>query len=169
MFWAGVGHGASPHLLLRVGSAGSRPNPVPPPCPPPRPQVSEAVCLDALSYQEAWELAYFGASVLHPRTTQPAMRARVPIAIKNFFNRGAPGTLICETPPPPPAKAAPGAGGDGMVKGFATIDDVALIEVEGTGMVGVPGTASAIFTTVRDAACNVIMISQAGGLGLEGV
>lgn len=48
-----------------------------------------------------------------------------------------------------------------MVKGFATIDNVALINVEGTGMVGVQGTASAIFTTVRDAGANVIMISQA--------
>ena len=48
-----------------------------------------------------------------------------------------------------------------MVKGFATIDHVALINVEGTGMVGVHGTASAIFTTVRDAGVNVIMISQA--------
>ena len=48
-----------------------------------------------------------------------------------------------------------------MVKGFATIDNVALINVEGTGMVGVHGTASAIFTTVRDVGVNVIMISQA--------
>jgi aspartokinase/homoserine dehydrogenase 1 len=48
-----------------------------------------------------------------------------------------------------------------MVKGFATIDHVALINVEGTGMVGVHGTASAIFTTVRDVGVNVIMISQA--------
>jgi aspartokinase len=47
-----------------------------------------------------------------------------------------------------------------MVKGFATIDNVALINVEGTGMVGVPGTASTIFATVRDANVNVIMISQ---------
>lgn len=47
------------------------------------------------------------------------------------------------------------------MKGFATIDNVALINVEGTGMVGVHGTASAIFMTVRDAGANVIMISQA--------
>ena len=145
-------------------------------------KVPEAVCLPALSYLEAWELAYFGASVLHPRTTQPAMRAGVPIAIRNFFNRAAPGTVIAAHQPavgtpggeggaaPPPSSSSsssrrtpnrPASLGDGMVKGFATIDDVALISVEGTGMVGVPGTASAIFTTVRDAACNVVMISQA--------
>jgi aspartokinase len=48
--------------------------------------VSEAVCLDTLSYHEAWELSYFGANVLHPRTTLPAMRAGVPITIRNIFN-----------------------------------------------------------------------------------
>ena len=48
--------------------------------------MSEAVCLDTLSYHEAWELSYFGANVLHPRTTLPAMRAGVPITIRNIFN-----------------------------------------------------------------------------------
>jgi bifunctional aspartokinase / homoserine dehydrogenase 1 len=149
-------------------------------------KVPEAVCLPSLTYLEAWELAYFGASVLHPRTTQPAMRAGVPIAIRNFFNLDAPGTVIAGQEAEAlaavesgtsagvvAAAAAPssssstsrrghaGSLGDGMVKGFATIDNVSLISVEGTGMVGVPGTASAIFTTVRDAACNVVMISQA--------
>jgi len=139
-------------------------------------KVPEAVCLPTLSYLEAWELAYFGASVLHPRTTQPAMRAGVPIAIRNFFNLAAPGTVIAahiedgdkkDVPPakPPSSRRTlnnrPASLGDGMVKGFATIDNVCLISVEGTGMVGVPGTASAIFTTVRDATCNVVMISQA--------
>lgn len=133
-------------------------------------KVVDAVCLASLSYQEAWELAYFGASVLHPRTTQPAMRAGVPIAIRNFFNRAAPGTVIRADPDPCPAAADvavdtsvadTAAHGDGMVKGFATIDHVALINVEGTGMVGVPGIAAAIFGAVRDAGCNVVMISQA--------
>ena len=54
-------------------------------------QVGEAVCLESLSYHEAWELSYFGASVLHPRTTMPAMKYRIPITIRNFFNRFAPG------------------------------------------------------------------------------
>ncbi len=47
------------------------------------------------------------------------------------------------------------------IKGFATINNVCLINIEGTGMVGVPGIASSIFATVRDAGVNVIMISQA--------
>ena len=54
-------------------------------------QVAEAVCLPSLSYHEAWELSYFGASVLHPRTTMPAMKYNIPISIRNFFNQAAPG------------------------------------------------------------------------------
>lgn len=50
------------------------------------------MCLESLSYHEAWELSYFGASVLHPRTTMPAMKYSIPITIRNFFNRQAPGT-----------------------------------------------------------------------------
>lgn len=49
--------------------------------------------MDSLSYHEAWELSYFGASVLHPRTTMPAMKYNIPITIRNFFNRGASGDL----------------------------------------------------------------------------
>ena len=56
-------------------------------------QVGEAVCLESLSYHEAWELSYFGASVLHPRTTMPAMKYSIPITIRNFFNRSAAGVL----------------------------------------------------------------------------
>ncbi len=56
------------------------------------------MCLESLSYHEAWELSYFGASVLHPRTTMPAMKLSIPITIRNFFNRAAPGARH-----PPPA------------------------------------------------------------------
>ncbi|CAK0785763.1 hypothetical protein CVIRNUC_008974 [Coccomyxa viridis] len=118
-------------------------------------KVGEAVCLESLSYHEAWELSYFGASVLHPRTTMPAMKYSIPITIRNFFNRSAAGTIISD------AQSDVDRTGPVMVKGFATIDNVALINVEGTGMVGVHGTAAAIFGTIRDANCNVVMISQA--------
>ena len=133
-------------------------------------KVTEAVCLSNLSYNEAWELSYFGANVLHPRTTLPAMKFGIPIQIRNFFNLAAPGTCIGEYDPAHAAASAAGqqqgVGSRGprdsaLVKGFATIEHVTLINVEGTGMVGVPGTASNIFSTVRDAGVNVIMISQA--------
>uniref|UniRef100_A0A383V4M3 ACT domain-containing protein n=1 Tax=Tetradesmus obliquus TaxID=3088 RepID=A0A383V4M3_TETOB len=119
-------------------------------------KVPEAVCLPSLTYHEAWELSYFGANVLHPRTTLPAMKYSIPIAIRNFFNLAAPGTQVLDLEAE--QKFSKGAV---TIKGFATIDNVCLINIEGTGMVGVPGIASAVFSTVRDAGVNVIMISQA--------
>ncbi|KAF6152315.1 hypothetical protein GIB67_005969 [Kingdonia uniflora] len=118
-------------------------------------KVSEAVILSTLSYQEAWEMSYFGANVLHPRTIIPVMRYDIPIVIRNIFNLSAPGTIICRLP------ASENEDGQKFVKGFATIDNLALVNVEGTGMAGVPGTASEIFSAVKDAGANVIMISQA--------
>ncbi|PON36148.1 Aspartate kinase, monofunctional class [Parasponia andersonii] len=121
-------------------------------------KVSEAVILSTLSYQEAWEMSYFGANVLHPRTIIPVMKYHIPIVIRNIFNISAPGTKICH---PPADIDETGQSLESFVKGFATIDNLALINVEGTGMAGVPGTASAIFGAVKDVGANVIMISQA--------
>jgi aspartokinase/homoserine dehydrogenase 1 len=125
--------------------------------------VSEAVVLKTLSYQEAWEMSYFGANVLHPRTTMPVMRYNIPITIRNVFNVGAPGTVIGRSSLPDLAEEAepvPYNSTDSLVKGFATIDNIALVNVEGTGMVGVPGTASEIFEAVKGVGANVVMISQ---------
>lgn len=135
-------------------------------------KVSEAVVLSTLSYQEAWEMSYFGANVLHPRTTIPVMRYGIPITIRNVFNLAAPGTRIGRSPAPAPGERTVVVDEserivksvhafDSVVKGFATIDNVALINVEGTGMAGVPGTASDIFSTVKDVGANVVVISQA--------
>ncbi|XP_028084268.1 bifunctional aspartokinase/homoserine dehydrogenase, chloroplastic-like isoform X1 [Camellia sinensis] len=121
-------------------------------------KVSEAVVLKTLSYQEAWEMSYFGANVLHPRTIIPVMQYDIPIIIRNIFNLSAPGTMICQ---PSVNEFEDGQRLESYVKGFATIDNLALVNVEGTGMVGVPGTASAIFGAVKDVGANVIMISQA--------
>ncbi|PAN11738.1 hypothetical protein PAHAL_2G210000 [Panicum hallii] len=118
-------------------------------------KVSEAVILSTLSYQEAWEMSYFGANVLHPRTIIPVMKDNIPIVIRNMFNISAPGTMICRQP------ANDNGDLDACVKSFATIDNLALVNVEGTGMAGVPGTSSAIFSAVKDVGANVIMISQA--------
>ncbi|KAJ7954339.1 Aspartokinase-homoserine dehydrogenase [Quillaja saponaria] len=120
-------------------------------------KVSEAVILKTLSYQEAWEMSYFGANVLHPRTIIPVMRYGIPIIIRNIFNLSSPGTKICQDSVDDEDKQNLKS----FVKGFATIDNLALVNVEGTGMAGVPGTASAIFSAVKDVGANVIMISQA--------
>jgi len=112
--------------------------------------VSEAVVLEDLSYKEATELAYFGAKVVHPSTMAPAIRKQIPIWIKNTFNAQAPGTKIHTH-----------SDSKAPVKGFATIDRVALVNLEGTGMVGVPGVAQRLFGSLRDIGVSVIMISQA--------
>jgi len=134
-------------------------------------KVREAVCLPALSYNEAWELSYFGANVLHPATTLPAMKYNIPVVLRNFFNLDAPGTVISDAkdllrPGDSMGRSYdeetfPDAADRAQVKGFATIDDVSIINVEGTGLIGVPGTAAMLFDAVRDAKVNVIMISQA--------
>lgn len=118
-------------------------------------KVSDAVCLEHLTYHEAWELSYFGAQVLHPRTTIPAMKYGIPVSTRNFFNRDAQGTQISGE------FIEDALSGNSGVKGLATIENVSLINVEGTGMIGVPGTAAAIFQTIKDANINAIMISQA--------
>src|SRR5690348_1445980 len=92
--------------------------------------VPEATIIDSLSYEEAMELAYFGAKVIHPQTMAPAVTKEIPIWIRNTFAPEKPGTLICAHP----VSSHP-------VKGITSIDEVSLINVEGTGMIGVPGTA----------------------------
>jgi aspartokinase/homoserine dehydrogenase 1 len=113
-------------------------------------RVSEAVVLEDLSYAEATELAYFGAKVVHPSTMAPAVKRKIPIWIKNTFNPSARGTVIQESS----ASKLP-------VKGFSTIEDIALVNVEGTGMMGVPGVARRLFGALKEVGVSVVMISQA--------
>ncbi|CAM6119312.1 unnamed protein product [Calypogeia fissa] len=123
-------------------------------------KVKDAVVLSSLSYQEAWEMSYFGANVLHPRTTIPVMKYNIPITIRNVFDLSAAGTKIWHSHAATDETNESDAAAK-VVKGFATIDNMALINVEGTGMAGVPGTASTIFGTVKDVGASVVMISQA--------
>lgn len=109
-----------------------------------------ATVIDSMSYAEAMELAYFGARVLHPQTMAPAVAKNIPIWIRNTFAPQRAGTLICARP----VSGHP-------VKGITTIDQVALINVEGAGMIGVPGTAQRLFSALREHHLSVILISQA--------
>ena len=111
--------------------------------------VPNAQVIDQLSYNEAMELAYFGAKVIHPQTMEPAVARDIPIYIRNTFAPEKRGTLICAHP-----KSAL------KVKGITTIDPVALVNLEGAGMIGVPGTAHRLFGALRDAGISVILISQ---------
>lgn len=112
--------------------------------------VPDAVCLETLSYAEACELAYFGAAVLHPQTLAPVQTRGLPVRIRNSRNPAAPGTLI--TPDASPA-ASP-------VKGLSLVRDVAVLELVGNGLVGVPGMAERLFAALHSAGVSVTMISQ---------
>jgi aspartokinase/homoserine dehydrogenase 1 len=112
-------------------------------------RVPDATVIDSLSYNEAMELAYFGAKVIHPQTMAPAVGSSIPIWIRNTFAPEKEGTLICAKP----QSALP-------VKGIASIEQVALINLEGAGMIGVPGTAHRLFGALREEGISVILISQ---------
>lgn len=111
--------------------------------------VPETITVPRLSYDEACELAYFGAKVVHPQTMQPAIRRGIPIVIRNTFNPEGPATWI-------------GAGPDdgSPVKGLSTITGLAVVNVEGTGMIGVPGIAERVFSALHHERVSVVMISQ---------
>lgn len=112
-------------------------------------RVPDATVIDSLSYHEAMELAYFGAKVIHPQTMAPAVQQGIPIRIRNTFAPTSAGTLICAAPTSSHA-----------VKGITSIDHVGLVNVEGAGMIGVPGTAQRLFGALREDGISVILISQ---------
>jgi len=112
-------------------------------------RVPDAKVIGSLSYNEAMELAYFGAKVIHPQTMAPAVEREIPIWIRNTFAPEAKGTVI----------RAESDGGL-AVKGITSIDSVALINLEGAGMIGVPGTAHRLFGALREQDISVILISQ---------
>ncbi len=113
--------------------------------------VTASFVIPEMSYREAMELSYFGAKVIHPNTMIPAVEKGLPILIKNALNPAARGTLISSSSG---ARAR-------EVTGIASIENVALVNVEGGGMIGVPGIASKVFLALARERVNVIMISQA--------
>ncbi len=127
--------------------------------------VPEAFVIPHLSYEEAMELSYFGAKVIHPYSMVPAVEKNIPLVIKNSLNPSAPGTLIAAA-----TRAERGADGGGpgrtgrvgrAVTGIASIPGISLVNIEGGGMMGIPGFAARIFSVLAREGVNIIMISQA--------
>ncbi len=113
-------------------------------------RVPDAQIIEALSYSEAMELAYFGAKVIHPQTLGPAVSNDIPVVIRNTFNPEHPGTRITAL-----------SNEDGQIKGVTTVGSMALLNLEGAGMIGVPGTADRLFSALKKADVSVTLISQA--------
>jgi aspartokinase/homoserine dehydrogenase 1 len=113
--------------------------------------VASAFVLPQITYEEAMELSYFGAKVLHSATIAPAVAKSIPILIKNTFNPSAPGTLISRTR----------GGDDHPAKGISSVGDLTLLTLRGLNMVGVPGIAERLFRALASRRVNVILISQA--------
>ena len=113
--------------------------------------VKQSRAIDSISYQEAMELSHFGAKVLYPPTIQPVLGKSIPIFIKNTFEPDAPGTHISSNPQT----------GDNPIKGITHIDNIALITLEGSGMIGVAGSSKRLFEVLSNENINVIFITQA--------
>jgi len=113
--------------------------------------VPDAKSLPVLSYNEVSELAYFGAKVVHPRAIRPVVERGIPLWVKNTFNPTDLGTRIDHE-----AEAAPGT-----VKAVTAIQGLSLVNVEGRGMMGVPGIAARTFAAVASQGASVLMITQA--------
>ncbi len=113
-------------------------------------RVPEAQVIDRLTYNEAMELAYFGAKVIHPQTLGPAVDNDIPVIIRSSHNPEHPGSRI-------EAGSVPADN----IKGITAIAGMALVNLEGSGMIGVPGTADRLFASLRGAGVSVTLISQA--------
>ncbi len=112
--------------------------------------VPEAFTLPEVSFEEAMELSYFGAKVLHPQTIQPAREKDIPVRVRNTFAPSLPGTLVHGGAKPSPHGA----------RGLTFLGGVSLIDVSGPGMTGVPGIAARVFQAMAAANISVILITQ---------
>ena len=108
--------------------------------------------IESLSYKEAMELSFFGAKVLYFPSLQPLIEKNIPAYIKNTFDPNAIGTCISNS-----TKSK----NENTVKGISHIENISLINFEGSGMVGVPGFSKRFFGALSQKGVNVIMITQA--------
>lgn len=113
--------------------------------------VKQAYPIERLSYQEAMELSHFGAKVLYPPTVQPVLDLNIPILIKNTLKPDADGTLIKNHINP----------NKNSVSGISNINDIALLTLQGNGMIGIPGFSKRLFETLAQEKINIVFITQA--------
>ena len=116
--------------------------------------VPTARTISNISYKAALELSHFGAKVIYPPTIQPVVTEGIPIYVKNTFDPQAHGTLIEKNPP---------RSKDSVI-GISNSDNIALLSLEGSGMVGIPGFSSRLFETLSQNDINIILITQASSV-----
>ncbi|MBK5280115.1 MAG: bifunctional aspartate kinase/homoserine dehydrogenase I [Bacteroidia bacterium] len=114
-------------------------------------KVKKAFTVKEMTYEEAMELSHFGAKVIFPATMQPAMINKIPILIKNTFNPAFPGTTISNQ----------ANGRSLIIKGISSMSNISLLNVQGSGLIGVVGVSMRLFGTLAKEKINVILISQA--------
>ena len=112
--------------------------------------IKTSYVIDEMTYEEAMELCNFGAKVIYPPTLYPVCAKAIPILIKNTFNPDAPGTVVKKTCRP----------GSTAIKGISSIDDISLITLSGTSMVGVVGVDSRIFAALAREQISAFLVSQ---------
>ncbi|NMH64761.1 bifunctional aspartate kinase/homoserine dehydrogenase I [Shewanella salipaludis] len=112
--------------------------------------VADAKLLTQLSYQEAMELSYFGAKVLHPKTITPIAQYHIPCYIKNSFNPEAPGTLVSSQPDETGLQ----------VKAISNLDSQSMFDISGPGMKGMVGMASRTLAAISHSGVSVSLITQ---------
>jgi aspartokinase/homoserine dehydrogenase 1 len=112
--------------------------------------VKKAFTVPTMSYEEAMELSHFGAKVIFPATMKPAMAQNIPLWIKNTFNPKHAGTLISAD-----------SGNGRLIKGISSMSGISLVNVQGSGLIGVVGFSMRLFSTLANEKINVILISQA--------
>ena len=112
--------------------------------------VKNAKVIPEISYNEAMELSHFGAKVIYPPTIQPSTKKNIPVTIKNTFFPNEKGTIISKKKTK-----------ESVVRGISHIEDISLLTLEGSGMIGVPGYSQKLLSVLSQNNINVIMITQA--------
>jgi aspartokinase/homoserine dehydrogenase 1 len=122
---------------------------------------ANARIIPRLSYQEAMELSHFGAKVIYPPTIQPVMNKNIPVVIKNTFSPSDPGTwIVSKIPDTVTAVPQPHTAYSEVIRGISSLNDIALISLEGSGMIGIPGFSKRLFEALSNEKINVILITQ---------
>ena len=114
-------------------------------------KVEKAFSIPRMTYEEAMEMSHFGARVIHPPTMQPALDRNIPIRIRNTFNPAFGGTVIGKRD----------VSSRFLIKGISSIDEVALLRIQGSGMVGIAGIGRRVFSALAKEDINVLMVTQA--------